>query len=72
LDHRLPRKSGLDVVEILQNQGRFPSCPVVVLTSRLGNEQEKLSAMGVQAVLEKPFSLGGYLKVGEFLAGLCR
>lgn len=72
LDHRLPRKSGLDVVEILQRQGRFPRCPMVMLTSRLGNEQQRLSALGVQAVLEKPFSLEGYLKVGEFLAGLCR
>jgi|SRR5579871_1446351 len=72
LDHRLPRKSGLDVVETLQSQGRFPACPVVVLTSRMGREQEKLTAMGVQAVLEKPFSLEGYLRVGEFLAGLCR
>src|SRR5579862_2786404 len=72
LDHRLPRKSGLDVVEILHGHGRFPSCPVIVLTSHLGNEQQRLSALGVQAVLEKPFSLEGYLNVGEFLAGFCR
>jgi hypothetical protein len=32
-------------------------------------KQRRLSALGVQAVLEKPFRLEGYLKVGEFLAG---
>ena len=72
LDHRLPRKSGPEVIEHLRNVGHFPTCPVVLLTSRLGKEHEALNAKGVHAILEKPFSLDDYLKVGVSLANMCR
>ncbi len=71
LDNRLPRKSGREVLEDLKSRGCFPFCPIVMLTSRLGNERDEIIALGVHTVLEKPLTLEGYLQVGESLARLC-
>jgi CheY-like chemotaxis protein len=72
LDQRLPRQSGQEVVQHLRRGGHFPSCPVIMMTSRLGKEGKDLRALGVHTILEKPFSLEGYLEVGASLANLCR
>jgi CheY-like chemotaxis protein len=71
LDNRLPRRSGREVLEVLTSRGCFPFCPIVMLTSRLGNERDEIIALGVHTVLEKPLTLEGYLQVGESLARLC-
>jgi len=71
LDQHLPRKSGKEVIELVRSLGKFPSCPIVVFTSTLGKEEEDLRGLGVQLVLEKPFSLEGYQEIGESLAKLC-
>jgi CheY-like chemotaxis protein len=71
LDNRLPRKSGREVLEALKSRDCFPFCPIVMLTSRLGNERDEMMALGVHTLLEKPLSLEGYLQVGESLARLC-
>jgi CheY-like chemotaxis protein len=72
LDQRLPRKSGRDVIEALHSLRRFPDCPVVVLTSRVGEADRKaMIALGVHELMEKPLTLEGYLKMGESLAALC-
>ena len=71
IDHRLPLKSGLEVLHDLRSAGKFPLCPVVVLTSRTGKEKEAMEALGVHSVLEKPISLDGYREIGKYLAKLC-
>ncbi len=72
LDQRVPLHSGQEVVQHLARRGHFPLCPVIVMTSRLGNESEQLHALGVHTILEKPFSLEGYIEVGSSLANLVR
>ena len=71
LDHHLPRRSGLEVIEILRGRGQFPTCPIVVLTSQVDKGQEALGALGVHEIIEKPFTLEGYLSVVETIARLC-
>jgi CheY-like chemotaxis protein len=70
LDQRLPGQSGQEVVQRLRHGGHFPRCPVVMMTSQLGKERDDLRALGVHTILEKPFSLEGYLEVGASLANL--
>jgi CheY-like chemotaxis protein len=70
LDQRIPLHSGQEVVQHLVRCGHFPGCPVIVMTSQLGNERERLQALGVHTILEKPFSLEGYMEVGSSLANL--
>ncbi len=72
LDQQLPRMSGQEVIELLRDQGRFPDYPLVILTSILGKEREQhLRRVGVHLILEKPYNLDGYLRIGESLATLC-
>ena len=70
LDQRVPLHSGQEVVQQLSLRGHFPSCPVIVMTSQLGKERDQLHALGVHSILEKPFSLEGYMEVGSSLASL--
>lgn len=70
LDQRVPLHSGPEVALHLAGRGHFPRCPVIVMTSHLSRESEYLQALGVHTILEKPFSLDGYLEVGSSLANL--
>jgi len=68
MDDHLPRRTGREVLEILRRRDQFPSCPVVVFTSKSGPQPWD---NGVRLVLEKPFSLDGYSRIGRVIADLC-
>jgi CheY-like chemotaxis protein len=70
LDQRVPLHSGQEVAQHLASRGHFPRCPVIVMTSQVGKGREQLQALGIHTILEKPFSLEGYLEVGSSLANL--
>lgn len=71
LDNHLPRRSGSEVMEIIYNRGQNPPCPVVMLSSQVVNGKESPGKHGVHAIIEKPFTLDGYMTVVESLATLC-
>ena|ERR1700759_3321579 len=71
LDHHLPRKTGIEVIEELIRLHNMPVCPVVVFSSRLTPELKKLCDAGALTSLEKPFSLDGYLEIAQTLVRLC-
>jgi hypothetical protein len=60
------------VLEIARRRGNLPDCPIVVLTSVLGSDSQEPASLGLQIVLEKPFTLEGYEDIAESLVSLCR
>ncbi|RUR86561.1 response regulator [Chlorogloeopsis fritschii PCC 9212] len=67
LDLKMPRKSGFDVLEWLQQQ-MVPRLAVVVLTTSTKNEDiERAYALGAKAYLVKPITLERFMKALETL-----
>lgn len=59
VDERMPVMSGLQFVRIAR--GRFPNIPIVVLTGHADSTtRESLKREGVEVLLEKPTSSGGF------------
>lgn len=57
LDLKLPRKSGLEVLEWIRSHATLGRMPVIVLTSsELPSDVEQAQALGVDAYLVKPLS----------------
>jgi CheY-like chemotaxis protein len=55
LDLKLPRRSGLEVLEWLKADDRYKEVPVVVLTSSIEQRDlEKAYALGVNSYVQKP------------------
>lgn len=57
LDLMMPRVSGWDVLDWLEENGKLESLPVVVLTAMGTNKTETLEKYDVQAVISKPFEI---------------
>ena len=70
LDLRLPCLSGIDVMQTLEQRNLLPTCPIVILSSRLGRELAILSRFPTSAIVEKPMSLDGYEVVANSIAKL--
>lgn len=70
LDLRLPCLSGIDVIQALEERNLLPTCPIIVLSSRLGREREILSRFPTTTIWEKPLSLDGYTEVAHSIAKL--
>ena len=70
MDQHLPRKMGGEVLQFLGDCNRLPSCPVVFFSSQpqLGGPCVSAATM----IVEKPFSLDGYLLLGAAIADLYR
>ncbi|HXG59815.1 MAG TPA: response regulator [Planctomycetota bacterium] len=64
LDLRLPRKSGLDVLEWMRQRPEVRHVPVIVLTSSpLSEDRERALALGAHSYLEKPVDLNGLFEI---------
>jgi CheY-like chemotaxis protein len=64
LDLKLPRKSGLEVLEWVKSQPRLRRIPVVVLTSsRQPSDVNRAYDLGVNAYLVKPVSFDRLLEM---------
>ncbi len=70
LDLRLPCLSGIDVMQALEQRNLLPTCPIIILSSRLGREREILSRFPTTSIWEKPLSLDGYEVVANSIAKL--
>jgi CheY-like chemotaxis protein len=63
-DLRLPRKSGLGVLEWMRRQPALRHVPVIVLTaSPLSEDRERALALGAHSYLEKPVELNGLFEI---------
>lgn len=63
LDLKLPRRSGLEVLEWLQQQPGLRRIPVVILTSSMeSNDVRRAYDLGCNSYLVKPVSLDGLLE----------
>lgn len=64
LDLRLPRKSGLEVLEWMRSRPELSRVPVIVLTaSPLSGDRERASALGAHSYLVKPVDLNGLFQM---------
>jgi two-component system response regulator FixJ len=62
VDHHMPEMDGLDVVTALQREGL--SVPTILITGRLvEGVQARAAALGVAAVLEKPFPVARLIEL---------
>lgn len=61
MDLQMPRMDGLQAtrqLRALQNAGRWPGCPIIVLTAHAGPEEHQAcQAAGVDGLLTKPLAL---------------
>ncbi|MBW3564288.1 MAG: response regulator [Acidobacteria bacterium] len=57
LDLMMPKVSGWEVLEWLQERDHLPSLPVVVLTAVGSSKMKGLDDFDVQAVIAKPFEV---------------
>jgi DNA-binding response OmpR family regulator len=53
LDLMMPRKNGYEVVESLRNEGQLDSLPVVILTARSIDPDERARLQGTRDILQK-------------------
>ena len=61
LDLKLPRRSGLEVLEWLKGDDRYREVPVVVLTSSIEHRDlERAYALGVNSYVQKPVDFGDF------------
>ena len=68
LDHYLPFKNSLEILEALSFRERQASVPIVVLSSYVsGDDRENLTSAGVHSVFEKPADLDGFSELGRVL-----
>jgi two-component system, response regulator len=64
LDLRLPRLSGVELLQEIRQEPRLYALPVVVMTSSISPEDaEKCARLGVTAFLPKPVSLDLFKKI---------
>ncbi len=71
LDHYLPMKNSLEILEalsLLEERGNYP---IVVLSSYVsGDDRQSLVRAGVRSVFEKPADLDGFGELGRTLLAL--
>ncbi len=66
LDIKLPRMSGLEVLQHLKSHPRFRVVPVVVLTtSKEGSDVEQAYRLGVNSYIVKPVEFEKFLDVAH-------
>ena len=66
LDLKLPRKSGLEILEWIRTQHLSPDLPVIILTSSDNHEDvQKAKDMGVDDYCVKPASFEKLVKVAR-------
>jgi CheY-like chemotaxis protein len=66
LDLRLPRISGLEVLEAFKRHPRFGAVPVVVLTtSREDADIQRAYALGANSYIVKPVEFAKFLEVAQ-------
>lgn len=66
LDLRLPKVSGLEVLEKLKSHPAYRSIPVVVLTtSREDSDVQRAYDLGVNSYIVKPVSFEKFMEVAE-------
>lgn len=71
LDHYLPRKNSVEILEALRESPASQSCPVVVLTSHVtAAVAGQLTLLGASRIVEKPGDLEGYSHLSRVLLGL--
>lgn len=58
LDLMMPKVSGWEVLQWLQERDHLPSLPVIVLTAVGSSKMKGLDDFNVQAVIAKPFEVG--------------
>lgn len=71
LDLNLPKRDGLEVLQVLRETAAFAEVPIVVLSSSSSaRERAKLSAFQIRAFIVKSSVLEEYMKVGTIVRGL--
>lgn len=69
LDLKLPRKSGLEVLEWIRHHPGLKGLPVIILTSsELRNDYNRAQELGVDAFFVKPVSVKGLTDVVRAIA----
>ncbi len=70
LDLKMPKKSGLEVLETIRQQREYQSLPIVVLTSSFEHpDLEKAFALGANSYLVKPADFESLIKLMVRLQG---
>jgi CheY-like chemotaxis protein len=72
LDLKLPRKSGLDVLEWMKARGLQKPKVVVFTSSSESADVQAASRLGAFAYVLKPASLGLLRQIAKTLSGFCR
>lgn len=66
LDQNMPKRNGLQTLEVLKKAERFSHIPVMVYSTYTDQQLiSKASGMGAYKVVAKPFTKDGYLKMME-------
>jgi DNA-binding response OmpR family regulator len=69
LDLKLPRKSGIEILQWIRKHATLARIPVIVLTSSdVAADVDQARALGVDAYLVKPLSMAGLVDVVRSIA----
>jgi CheY-like chemotaxis protein len=64
LDLNMPKINGIELLQIIKKSNRTRNIPVVILTtSRINGDKEKLMNLGADDFITKPFSFDSMLKI---------
>lgn len=64
LDLNMPKINGIELLQIIKKSNRTRNIPVVILTtSRINGDKEKLMKLGADDFITKPFSFDSMLKI---------
>lgn len=73
LDLKLPRYSGIEVLEWIRKSSPFPSLPVIILTSSDRTEhRERVESLGVDGYFVKPSRYGDLVDLVQEIAKVWR
>jgi len=66
LDLKLPKVSGLEVLEIVKSHPKYKTIPIVVLTSSdESSDVKKAYVLGVNSYIVKPVDFGKFIEVAK-------
>lgn len=68
LDLNLPKRNGLEVLEVIRCTDAFRQVPVIVITSSTSlEEREQSERLGVDTFFHKSFELDEFIQIGDHI-----